>query len=97
MRFTFRIGERTAQAFSRDLSAHGAFLKTDRVIRLGTRLDLSFWVPGVVDEIRCGSVVRGTSSSLGGGELGGIGVEFKGMADSDREALQRFIDQLRPG
>ncbi len=97
LRFTFRIGDRTAQAFSRDLSAAGAFLKTDRAIRLGTRLDLSFSVPGVVDEIRCASVVRGTSSTLAGGEPGGIGVEFEGMEESDRALLQRFIDQLRSG
>jgi uncharacterized protein (TIGR02266 family) len=90
LRFTYTARERVAQAFSRDLSSHGAFLKTDRILPLGTRLDLKFCIPGVDERVRCHAVVRGTSSSRG--EPGGIGIEFEDLTDRDRKRLEAFMD-----
>jgi CheY-like chemotaxis protein len=92
-RFTYRVGDRVAQAFSRDLSARGAFLKTDRLLPLGTRLELSFCIPGFSEGVQCGAVVRGTSSTRHAGEPGGIAIEFEGLSEADRKLLETFMDQ----
>jgi CheY-like chemotaxis protein len=94
LRFTYGVGDQMGQAFSRDLSSRGAFLKTDRIFLLGTRLDLSVCIPGVADQLKFSAVVRGTSSMLHSGESGGVGVEFVDLPEADRKTLERFIDQL---
>lgn len=92
LRFIFRSGSQVAQAFSRDLSTKGAFLKTDRMLPLGTRLDLRFFVPGVQEEIHCRGIVRSTSSPQSTGELGGIGLEFEDLSADDRKLLETFLN-----
>jgi CheY-like chemotaxis protein len=48
LRFSFRVGDNGwGQAFSRDVSSNGAFLKTDRILPLGARLEVHFRLPGV--------------------------------------------------
>ena len=91
LRFIFRSGSQVAQAFSRDLSTKGAFLKTDRILPLGTRLDLRFFVPGVQEETHCRGIVRSTSSPQSTGELGGIGLEFEDLSADDRKVLETFL------
>ena len=93
LRFIFTMGGRVAQAFSRDLSTKGTFLKTDRILPLGTRLDLRFCLPGVQEVLECRGVVRCTSSTQRTGEPGGIGVEFENLSDHDQERLESFLDQ----
>ena len=96
LRFIFTTTEgQVAQAFSRDLSTKGTFLKTDRILPLGTHLDLRFCIPGVRESIECKGVVRCTSSTQSAAEPGGIGLEFEGLSDHDRELLESFLDQHR--
>ena len=93
LRFTYEADQRMSQAFSRDLSAHGAFLKTDRMLPLGTQLELTFRIPGVDEQVRCAAIVRGTANTLG--EPAGIGIEFENLADRDRKRLEYFIDHCK--
>lgn len=95
LRFIFATDGKVAQAFSRDLSTKGTFLKTDRMLQLGTQLDLRFYIPGVHEVVKCQGVVRCTCSKHSSGEPGGIGLEFKEMAEQDREALESFLDEHR--
>ena len=95
LRFRFTADDQMAQAFSRDLSIRGTFLKTDRTLPLGTRLVLQFCLPGLADEIRCGGVVRTTCSTTRSADPGGIGIEFDDLPDRDRDLLAAFIDQQR--
>jgi uncharacterized protein (TIGR02266 family) len=92
LRFIFTTDAQVGQAFSRDLSTKGAFLKTDRILPLGTRLDLRFCIPGVHEMIECQGVVRCTSSTQSTGEPGGIGLEFEHLTDHDRELLESFLN-----
>ena len=92
LRFIFRTEDQVAQAFSRDLSTKGAFLKTDRILPLGTRLDLRFCLPGVYEEVECRGVVRCTSSTRSTGELGGFGLEFEGLSEEQLDLLETFIE-----
>ena len=95
LRFIFTRNGEVAQAFSRDLSTEGAFLKTDRILPLGTRLDLRFCIPGVQAAVECRGVVRSTSSTHGTGDPGGIGLEFEDLSDKNQELLESFLDQHR--
>lgn len=93
LRFAYTAAGQAGQAFSRDLSLNGAFLKTDRILALGTRIELRFHLPGAWQEICCrGSVVRVSSGSgPAGAPLTGFAVEFDEMADEDSERLETFI------
>ena len=93
LRFIFTVGGQEFQAFSRDVSASGAFLKTDRIPPLGTKVEVCFRLPGSWNEIRCTGHVRDTASGEGHGQVGGIGVEFDTMDDVDREMLENFIER----
>jgi CheY-like chemotaxis protein len=96
LRFTFRSGEVVGQAFSRDLSGKGAFLKTDRELALGTLLEVRFQLPGSHHEIRCRAVVRSTShSDPTSGRQSGVGVEFVDIAEGDSDRVEAFIVQHR--
>jgi uncharacterized protein (TIGR02266 family) len=94
LRFRYAADDHMTQAFSRDLSVRGTFLKTDRTLPLGTRVVLEFCLPGLVDEMRCSGVVRNTCSTTRF-DPGGIGIEFEGLSDGDRELLSAFIEQQR--
>lgn len=91
LRFVVTVGDQILQAFSRDVSSKGAFLKTDRVPPLGARVDLRFQLPGCSGEIGCKGLVRNTSNSHGHGQSGGMGIEFENLEECDREQLEYFI------
>jgi uncharacterized protein (TIGR02266 family) len=97
LRFVYRVADGTHHAFSRDLSAYGAFLKTDHTWPAGTRLDLSFKIPGHGGEIRCRGLVRAAAPVRAGGyRTQGFGVEFEGLDAADQERLQSFIERNTP-
>lgn len=95
LRFTFTAEGQSGQAFSRDLSTGGAFLKTDRVLPLGARMDLAFRLPGAWEEIRCRAVVvRSTSENDPHScQSSGFAIEFQELTDDDAGRLDAFIDQ----
>jgi len=90
LRFSFEGAGGAGQAFSRDLSACGVFLKNDRVLPPGQRLSLRFRLPGDEAEIACGGIVRSTDGT-GRGLPPGFGVEFLDLAEEDRVRLERFV------
>lgn len=102
LRFTYHPNNQVRQAFSRDLSKNGAFLKTDRMLPLGTQVDLSFRLPGAWQEIRCRGVVRSNcEGERHSAHQSGFGIEFAEIADSDVALLEDFIERqtqrpLRP-
>ena len=94
LRFIYRWDEQTGQAFSREVSAYGAFLKTDRQVPEGAVLDLRFHLPGEGHEIRCRGVVRrryGLQAPLASGP--GLGVEFEDVEPGDQLRFQNYLDQ----
>jgi len=95
LRFRYTADRQMAQAFSRDLSIRGTFLKTDRTLPLGTRVVLQFCLPGLAYDMRCSGVVRNTCSTSRAADPGGIGIEFDDLPDRDRDLLAAFIDQQR--
>ena len=94
LRFIYRWDDQTGQAFSREISANGAFLKTDRQVPEGALLKLRFHLPGEDEEICCRGVVRkrhGLAAPLASGP--GLGVEFEDVEPADQLRFQRFVNQ----
>jgi uncharacterized protein (TIGR02266 family) len=94
LRFTFESEDFRGQAFSRVLSAGGAFLKTDRPMPVGTRLRVVFRLPGDQREIRCKAVVRNTRLDDPAEQNPGFGIEFEELGNGDQYRLTCFIDSL---
>jgi len=95
LRFTYIADGRRIQAFSRDLSLRGAFLKTDRLLPPGTQIELNFRLPGQSEEIRCGAVVRATLET-DRYHHNGNGIEFSEIRDADLERLEAHLKRHEP-
>jgi CheY-like chemotaxis protein len=93
LRFTFCLDGQRFQAFSRDISERGTFLKSDCRPALGARVDLRFRLPGSGSEIRCAGLVRSTCDGDPHGRAGGLGIEFVELEQADREHLAAFIER----
>ncbi len=95
LRFTFGYDGTECQAFSRDLSESGAFLKTDNAPASGSVLTLHFRLPGDHAEIGCGGLVRRIEQGDDPAPSG-FGVEFRDLDPDDGKRLAAFIlRQLR--
>jgi len=92
LRFRYKVEDGYAQAFSRDISLSGAFIKSDSPLTLGTRLHVEFNIPGNRESVRCAAVVRSGPLRDEGFGPGGFGVEFEGMTQDDTERLEQFIE-----
>ena len=93
LRFCYDVGDESGQAFTRDLSEFGAFVKTDRVFTPDTRMEVRFSIPGTAEPIRCRATVR-RSIPMGHcpRQLAGFAVVFEEMSDADRERLAAFVN-----
>lgn len=92
VRFEIAYRGHGGQAFSRELSPGGAFLRTDRSPEIGSIIALRFRLPGDPRQMKCDGIVRsGTPGIRAGFGLTGFGVEFRGLPDDDRDRLDRFV------
>jgi len=92
LRFLYRIDGRDAQAFSREVSLSGAFIKSDCPPPLGSRLNVEFNIPGRWNPVRTSAIVRSGPMSAEGSGSGGFGIEFDGMKEDDAARLGQFIE-----
>jgi CheY-like chemotaxis protein len=92
LRFTYRLEGRTGQAFTRDISQNGAFLKSDVPASLGSRMEVEFSLPGAWDPLNCEAIVRSSPQRIPHHSQTGFGIEFDGMSDEDADRLEEFID-----
>jgi hypothetical protein len=77
---------------SADLSTGGAFLVSDMLFEQGEVLGMAFVLPGG-STIRCESRVAWVRRFPAKDEAAGMGLEFVGLAEFDRRALESFLDQ----
>jgi uncharacterized protein (TIGR02266 family) len=77
---------------SGDVSAGGAFLRSDLLLEQGDRLWLEFGLPGRDRPIRAEARVVWVRRFPGERQDGGMGIEFLGMTDEDRRALSEFTE-----
>ena len=92
LRFTYETATHEGQAFSRDLSLYGAFLKTDRVVEIGTQVKICFSLPGDPEPITCVAVVRhATRPSPDTHQTAGFAIEFEAVDGDDFTRLDLYI------
>lgn len=79
-------GERSLRARLRDLSTHGAFVRTPEPFPVGERLTLKFGLEG--SRVEAPAIVR--HSALGYG----MGVEFLGLRARNRRVVHKYLTGL---
>lgn len=77
---------------SGDLSAGGAFLRSELLLEQGERLWLEFALPGRERPVRAEARVAWVRRFPASGQEGGMGIEFLGMTEDDRRALGLFTE-----
>jgi len=86
----------TYTAYTKDLSAHGAFLKTSRPFAPGTRLKLTIHLSRGRPPLQiAGEVKRMVEGGGGSSLLGGVGLRFIEVQPADRGTLEEFIASRR--
>jgi type IV pilus assembly protein PilZ len=82
--------------YSCNISSGGLFIVTNRAYDIGDKLNLEISFPGLLDSIRCSSVVRWrrSQSNQTADQPAGIGVEFEFATDVERLAIQRLVQQM---
>lgn len=83
-------GESYLYDYSSDLSEGGLFVHTGRKLPRGARVRVSFTLPDSVDLIQAECEVRWTASE-GEPQGPGLGLEFRGLGETARRSLLRFI------
>src|SRR5262249_50261578 len=77
-----------------DLSAGGAFLKSDLLLEEGEALTLEFRVPGVTRLMRTQARVVWVRRFPKEDEPAGMGMAFLSMSDEDKAALESYLNAL---
>lgn len=74
---------------TRDLSAGGAFLRSDLLLEVGEELEIEFQIPGTtVAPLRArAKVVRVDQAAA----MPGMGISFDGLSDPERESVRAFL------
>ena len=74
-----------------DLSAGGAFLKSDLLLETGETLEVEFRVPGIDTPLKAQARVAWVRRFPEADELPGMGIAFLAMAEQDRRALDDYL------
>ena len=77
---------------SRDISATGLLIETDKKLALGSRLTCSLSLPGGVRIQATGEVVRSVAET--GAGIHEYGVKFLQLSPGEKEYLENFIDTV---
>lgn len=81
--------------YAENLSTGGTFVRTDRELALGTRVQLVLSFPGLVQPIRLDGVVRwARPPSRADGEPG-VAIQFTNMEGDARAALEQVIAAIK--
>ena len=83
------VGEISFDAL--DLSAGGAFLKSDLLLGEGEQLDVSFHLPGREAAMTTRARVVWTARRPEMRGAAGMGIEFTSLEPADRDALAAFV------
>ncbi len=93
---TYESGDDFLSSFLSDISGGGVFIGTTKPMKISTRLQVCFHIPGITDSILItGTVVwiRDLESS----DNPGMGVRFDEMEPGDRERLDQFLAEHEEG
>ncbi|MCX7958808.1 MAG: PilZ domain-containing protein [Deltaproteobacteria bacterium] len=91
----YKVGEITGKCIATDISQNGIFLNINPAPEIGSRVYLSFVLPGYskLPPLKIvGKVVRIVNA--GEGQLPGVGVEFDLIYAESRETIRSFIRKI---
>lgn len=85
------------QGFSANISEGGLFVTTLKLLPLGTEVDLAFSLPSG-ERINTRGVVRWVREANDASPdlVDGMGLQFMDLGPSDRDAIERFVEQRDP-
>lgn len=80
--------------FMEDISEGGLFVTTYSPLAIGDRLELTFTVPGFINECTVSAEVRWIRPGTTGpnATLPGMGLSFLGLPEAMRRAIRRFVE-----
>jgi len=81
----------TGKARITNIGPKGAFIQSDKILPVGTRLTLIFRLPRGLKRYRIGGVIRWTR----GGGSPGLGVEFVGIGNRASEEIADWVLKRR--
>ena len=81
--------------YTENLSMGGTFVLTERVMKVGTRVQLRLSCPGLIEPIALSGVIRWCRE--GTDVESGVGIEFDPYDDVVRDRLARIIQAIRAG
>lgn len=91
----FRLGDESGSGEitldTHDLSEGGAFLEAEMLFDVGDELELEFSLPGSDRVIQTRSRIAWVSRGRDGDHPAGMGIQFDGLHDEDREALVAYL------
>jgi uncharacterized protein (TIGR02266 family) len=76
-----------------DVSAGGAFLRSDLLLERGERLNLELTLPGRARPIRAEAAVVWVRRFPKPGEEAGMGIEFLQISEADRRAIEEWVER----
>lgn len=97
IRISFTDADQFFRAYIGDLGSGGLFIKTTKILPLGTLLDLEFNLPEMNEIVRAKSrVVWTRSKDVSTKTLPpGMGTEFTDMSPGDKKLLKQYVTSLR--
>jgi uncharacterized protein (TIGR02266 family) len=79
---------------SDDLSAGGAFLRSDLLLEEDEALTIEFRIPRVLRPIRTQAKIAWVRRFPKPGEVAGMGVHFLSLEEADRAELERYLEAV---
>ncbi len=78
-----------------DISAGGAFLRSDYLLEKGDRLDVTFTLPATHQRITARAQVAWVAKVRKTKGEAGMGIEFVDLSKDEREAITEFVKSQR--
>lgn len=75
-----------------NVSAGGAFLRSDLLMDVGGEVDVTFSVPGEPEPMTTTAIVVWVTRGSAGRAEAGMGIEFTGLTDATRAVIDKLIE-----
>lgn len=96
---TYKDDQAFINAYTRNISTGGLFIKTDKPLRLGDQFLLRLQVPALQEPLKVScevAWVRGPTEATAK-EPAGMGIKFIEMSKGDRDTLKQYLGKITKG
>ena len=78
-----------------NVSAGGAFLRSDLLMDIGAKVDVTFAVPGQADSFTTSATVVWVTRGKSGRREPGMGIEFTGLDEKSKAVIDNLIKKTQ--